>query len=821
MQGVTDRRSWSLGAIALALALIASAWAPPNAAANVAPQCQTGLNSQILRTGKPLALRVHCSDPDLDPLTIGQSSPDHGTLSAFTHVSGDTYEATYTPAASYTGPDDFAVTASDGTATTPTYGFDLIITENHAPHCQPTGVVHTKVDEVAQIGVFCSDADTQDQQLTYTIPTGQGPQHGTLGPVVDSLVEYTPANGFSGADGFTIRASDGMFADTYSQVVHVADTPLCATPPPAQIRSGTGRYLSVACTRPADDTGVARYEIGTQPAQGTLSPSGTSSNQQRFYQADGGASGADSYTVRLTSSSGASPYVTQSITTGPAINHTPVCDETGFTPQTVFADRTRELAIGCTDLDDDPIAFAAGAAPEHGTSATSFGQVTYTADAAYTGLDSVPFVASDGHGGSVSASFPVDVRSPEAPSCIQGELAPSVRPGKSVRLELACANPQEDPQTYSATAPAKGALGAFDDSGAVTYTADTGASGADTFAIRATNSVGESDPQPVTITIDASYNRAPECNANTPKRVVRNTSRELDFSARCADPDGDPLLFERRSTPAHGSVTAGPAETLTYTPTTDYLGADSFTYVARDDRGLESAVTSFGISVIASNAPSCQANAPLTVRPSQVKNIFLNCTDPDNQTITYAIVTPPSGTLSPPGDVTSATRSYTAPASAGLDSFTYKAVSSGGESATRTQQITIDPNFNSTPSCIANSGFPDEVVQGRATQPLITTWCSDADADPLSFARAVPDPQHGTATASGGVITYTSDPGWTGIDSFGYTAGDGHGGTVTQTYTVSVVPPRAPTCETPDPVDARPSARRPSSWPASTPLATR
>ena len=82
---------------------------------------------------------------------------------------------------------------------------------------------------------------------------------------------------------------------------------MCTTPPAAQIRSGSARLLTVDCTRPADDTGAARYEIGTPPTQGTVSPSGVSFNPERFYEADTGASGSDSYTVRMTSSSGASP----------------------------------------------------------------------------------------------------------------------------------------------------------------------------------------------------------------------------------------------------------------------------------------------------------------------------------------------------------------------------------------------------------------------------------------------------------------------------------------------------------------------------------
>ena len=288
--------------------------------------------------------------------------------------------------------------------------------------------------------------------------------------------------------------------------------------------------------------------------------------------------------------------------------------------------------------------------------------------------------------------------------------------------------------------------------------------------------------------------------------MVKNTAKVLDLGAFCFDPDGDPLVFERRSGTSHGSVTAGPAATLTYTPTTNYLGPDSFTYVARDDRGLESTLGTFSLSVVASNAPTCAAPAPITVRPGQAKGITLSCSDPDAETLTYRIVTPPSGTLSPPGDSTDPGRVYTAPTSAGPDSFSYKAMSAGGESVVRTQQITVDPSFNSIPTCTPNSAFPLALAQGRARQLPITTWCEDADGDALSFTRAVPDPQHGTATASNGVITYTSDPGWIGTDSIGYVASDGHGGTVTETFSVDVVAPAAPVCETPDPVDVRTGA---------------
>jgi len=200
----------------------------------------------LLRPGQPAA-----DHPGHDP--------DHGTLSSFAYNGDlDAYEATFTPAGSSTGPDGFAFVATDGSAFSPSYGFELVITENHAPRCEPTGAVHTKVGEPVEAQVFCSDGDIQDQNLTYTTVAGQGPDHGSVGAVDDQSVVYTPTGGYSGRDHFTIRASDGQLSDTYSQVIHVANTPLCETPAPVQIRSGKGRFLAVDCTRPADDAGVEK-----------------------------------------------------------------------------------------------------------------------------------------------------------------------------------------------------------------------------------------------------------------------------------------------------------------------------------------------------------------------------------------------------------------------------------------------------------------------------------------------------------------------------------------------------------------------------------
>jgi len=62
---------------------------------------------------------------------------------------------------------------------------------------------------------------------------------------------------------------------------------------------------------------------------------------------------------------------------------------------------------------------------------------------------------------------------------------------------------------------------------------------------------------------------------------------------------------------------------------------------------------------------------------------------------------------------------------------------------------------------------------------------TDADSDPLTVS-SVTQPANGTVVNNGSNVTYTPNAGYTGIDTFTYTASDGEGGTDTAIVTVTV-----------------------------------
>ena len=65
-----------------------------------------------------------------------------------------------------------------------------------------------------------------------------------------------------------------------------------------------------------------------------------------------------------------------------------------------------------------------------------------------------------------------------------------------------------------------------------------------------------------------------------------NVATPIDVAANdAADPDGDTRTFAKASDPAHGTVTCTAAGVCTYTPATDYVGPDAFTYSVGDGHG--------------------------------------------------------------------------------------------------------------------------------------------------------------------------------------------------------------------------------------------
>lgn len=105
-----------------------------------------------------------------------------------------------------------------------------------------------------------------------------------------------------------------------------------------------------------------------------------------------------------------------------------------------------------------------------------------------------------------------------------------------------------------------------------------------------------------------------------------------------ADLESSPLAFSIVTAPAHGVLT-GTGPTRTYTPTTDFAGADQFEFRVFDGDDGASAVIS--ITVLPSNDAPVALEDDVVARVGIPRQITLRGTDADGDALDFTISTPP------------------------------------------------------------------------------------------------------------------------------------------------------------------------------------
>ena len=250
--------------------------------------------------------------------------------------------------------------------------------------------------------------------------------------------------------------------------------------------------------------------------------------------------------------------------------------------------------------------------------------------------------------------------------------------------------------------------------------------------------------------------------------------------ANDADPDGHALTAHLAQVPQHGSALVQPDGSFTYTPTTDFVGVDHFTYYASDgiDNSLPTTVTITVEAAPADNTqPVAQPNQYATVQDQPltiaVPGVLDGDTDADDDPLVAVLNTLPSrGTLQLNGD---GSFIYTPAAGfVGEDSFTYRA-SDGtltSEPATVTLVITALAT-NAAPTAVGNAYSTQRDMLLTVNAPGVLENDSDANGDPLT-AELVDAPASGILTLNAdGSFSYTPNPGFVGKASFTYRVSDG------------------------------------------------
>ena len=157
------------------------------------------------------------------------------------------------------------------------------------------------------------------------------------------------------------------------------------------------------------------------------------------------------------------------------------------------------------------------------------------------------------------------------------------------------------------------------------------------------------------------------------------------------DPEGDAVISEIITAPAHGSLLIdGAVPNYRYTPDPDYFGPDSFTYTLGDGFGTTQATISLNVTPVA-DAPVAGLVADLTMDEDSIGTQTVSATDADGGTPTYLLDTSPaSGSLTL--DPASGAVSYTPVLNfSGTVTYSWHATDGGLSSAPDSVSIIVLP----------------------------------------------------------------------------------------------------------------------------------
>ncbi|MCA9919637.1 MAG: tandem-95 repeat protein, partial [Anaerolineales bacterium] len=187
-----------------------------------------------------------------------------------------------------------------------------------------------------------------------------------------------------------------------------------------------------------------------------------------------------------------------------------------------------------------------------------------------------------GNGGSATATVTMTVGSMNFLPMIVSDIA-TTNEDASVTVDVLAndSDPDDDPlQIESATSPTNGVVSIVNNS--IVYTPTLNFNGVDSFSYTANDGNGGSGTATVTITVNA-VNDAPMA-ADDSAATDEDTAVTLNVLDNDTDTDGDSLTVDSVTQGSNGSVSTDGTR-VTYTPSANFNGNDSFTYTISDGNG--------------------------------------------------------------------------------------------------------------------------------------------------------------------------------------------------------------------------------------------
>ena len=359
----------------------------------------------------------------------------------------------------------------------------------------------------------------------------------------------------------------------------------------------------------------------------------------------------------------------------------------------------------------------------------------------------------------------------------------SVEQNGEVSGRLQVTEPNQLPMTYSVVnSPALGDVVVDSATGAFTYTATPGMSGADSFSYKVNN--GYVDSNVATITLNVSVPAPVPLALDDVLLVVEDTVKMGNLFSIDSNSSAKTYALVSQAGKGAVNITNTATGAFIYTPGANLNGQDSFTFNVTDSDGVSNtAKISVDIAAV-DDAPVAQSfDITVTEDESPPPRGDLLATDFDGDVLTYTIVTPPAQGQVVAFGYQDSTYVYNTPQNvSGAFSFTYKVNDGTSDSNIATVNVTITPVADLP---VTSNGMINTLIDTPVSGQLVAT---DAETDVLTFS-VVSQSSLGVVVidnAATGVYTFTPNSGVSGTGSFTFKATDASGDSNISTISVQV-----------------------------------
>ena len=259
-----------------------------------------------------------------------------------------------------------------------------------------------------EAGVLANDTDPESDPMTAVLVAG--PAHAdSFALSLDGSFNYTPVAGMSGTDIFTYVANDGGNSNVATVTITVTSTgpnnpPVAVDDPAAATTQDTPVVIDVLANDTDPDLHALTVSAVTQGANGAVVNNGTDVT----YTPNASWTGVDTFTYEAWDGNGGYDTARVTVTVSAAGNNPPVAvDDSDST----VVDTAVVVDVLANDTDPDPDTLTVDSVTQgsNGAVVNNGTDVTYTPDAAWTGIDTFTYTATDGNGGFDTATVTVTV----------------------------------------------------------------------------------------------------------------------------------------------------------------------------------------------------------------------------------------------------------------------------------------------------------------------------------------------------------------------------------------------------------------------------